>query len=190
MVCGIAQEQWLAISVAPVVDSQCLPSIDANAQDCCWDFCIVIFGLVQDVNHELCRCDRTLHAFLFCSSLGVVRFCEERVQPLVVEVHPPRVNTPEDAIDGAIVLVQKSQRALVAVRAFHVSHIQHLTQILDVCVHMNAVNTVRRVGRDGLKRHITPVLLDGDGLHILHLLVDVGTGAFVVPGVAHSYLPM
>ena len=115
---------------------------------------------------------------------------EKRVQTLVVEVHPPRVNALEDAIDSAIVLVKKSQRALVAFSAFFTSHIQHFAQVLDVCIHVNAIDAVRCIGRDGLKRHIAPILLDGDGLHILHLLVDVGTGAFVVPGVAHSYLPM
>ena len=112
------------------------------------------------------------------------------MEPLVVKVHPASVNTPEDAIDSAIVLVEKSQRALVAIRAFHVSHIQHFTQILDVCVHVNAIDAVRCIGRNGLKRHVAPILLDDDDLHIFHLLVDVGTGAFVVPSVAHSYLPM
>ena len=114
--------------------------------------------LGQNIDDQLSNCDGALNSLQF----GVVWLCDNGVQPLIMEVYENRIHALEDAMDRAVVKVQKSKRAPVAHLAFNVRHVQHACDIQDVGVKVDAVQAVGHILRQVCEISVPDKFLDFD----------------------------
>ena len=87
--------------------------------------------------------DRSLNAFDF----RVVRFSNDRVKPLIVEIYEDGLRTLQDAIDRPVVEVQESKRPTMTRFAFDIGHVQHVRDIQNVGVEVSAIEAISYVAR-------------------------------------------
>ena len=181
----ISQEQWFTVPVAAVVYGKGTAGIDADADFGCGDLLIIVTSLGEHVDDELGRGDSTMDTLSLRVGFAVVGLGEQRMQPLAVEGDSPDVNLVKDTLDRTVVLIEKAQRALVAIGPLDLRDVEHIVKVKDIRIHVNAVDTVGHIRRDRLQRHVARVILDRDVFHIGYLPIDVFGGAVMVPVLAH-----
>ena len=189
MIGGLTQEQRLTISAAAVVYCESFTGVDANAYLRCWNVFVFLARLSQNIDDDLCDCHGFAHAGSFRIIFSVVRFRNQSVQTLIVEVHTFRFRLVEDAVNGPVMQVQEAKCAFVARLAFSLGNVEDILQVRYVSIEMHTIHAVRRIGRNILERHVAFVFLDIDTPYLFNLAVNVFCCSIVVPCVCHDLSP-
>src|ERR1039457_7336251 len=101
----------------------------------------IFSGLRQHIDNQLTYGTRSLNAFDF----RVVRFGNDRVKPLIVEIYEDGLSPLQDAIDRAVMQVQESKRPTMTRFAFDIGHVKHVREIQNVGVEVSAIEAISYV---------------------------------------------